>query len=398
MGNICCRSAQNIRTIGKHNTLGISTYIRKETISETVIFRGSIPFDINGLVRIIKDKDIQCKVNIIPSATKLIEITMQLPKYDQYGKGNYVWKEKSYGDKPSYFPHLPWWSNGDNNICEWTFKDNTKENTEHKENEIVHTRYEKYRGDNRMDLSLRQSGTYNISVPDLTMIESNLNSDELYIDPHQSKPTLKLALDNISKLSKNIFSENINNNLVEYIGGFQLEKNSFVRIRQDTNDKIKLIIKSHESSDIKMCYIGDDQLFDKFTPFMDRLPFTTDGLYDEEHPIVCDKDNKSIRILNGIYYNNNRIIIGLKEPGTYTLFVPNDCDLETKLISGDIDFHYDVKRATRLHVDCTSVNKWGDNGMSNGDEQRWDYYQCGSQPDPITKLETNGHINIIGIY
>lgn len=92
---------------------------------------------------------------------------------------------------------------------------------------------------------------------------------------------------------------------------------------------------------------------------------------------------------------NNRLMVVIREPGHYHIMLPDDADAEIKAKVGNID--YISKLPTQLHIESKTVNKWGDNGSSTSEGQKWDYYWADhfSPQSTETKLIAKaGHINV----
>jgi len=88
----------------------------------------------------------------------------------------------------------------------------------------------------------------------------------------------------------------------------------------------------------------------------------------------------------------NRLSVIIGEPGYYEITIPSDADAKIKTVIGNID--YRSIAPTKLHIDATSVNHWGDNGCSEPGHESWDYFR-GDQFAPKTELKTKkGHINV----
>lgn len=97
----------------------------------------------------------------------------------------------------------------------------------------------------------------------------------------------------------------------------------------------------------------------------------------------------------------NRLLIDIREPGDYTVWIPNDCDIDVRLEEGDIEYLVSRDRvATSLVFTATKINRWGESGFYNpgciGEpaKESWSYY-WGKETDPRTNLKTkkgNGKI------
>jgi hypothetical protein len=116
------------------------------------------------------------------------------------------------------------------------------------------------------------------------------------------------------------------------------------------------------------------------------VPWTDDTAKDRENYFKQARNDK----LRG----DNRLELVIREPGEYTITIPQDADIELKVTKGDIEYKEPpASTPTLLHIEGTKVNRCGDTGFPGTEIQLWDYYWGDERKDPKTNLVTkNGSV------
>jgi hypothetical protein len=356
------------------------TFERNENNNSIVVFTGTFPAGKNGFAKIWnatwRHNDI--KVTLKRSNTPNITIVAKMDV--KLAEKSCNWKKESF-----YFTHTPWWSDENYNVCSTIF--------EEKDSKIEASRLVSFRGGNRIFIELRESCEYDITIPNDCDYETNLQSTEILgelpdffsgVHFNEKKKCSKYLMERI---------ENDRKELVEFSGTYSIGENGLVRVYQKFKDKINVVIKKVKDANVTI-NATIDNVSKKYlwTGKLVELPWSTDAIAGE---IINIKSKDSTMFASQIlsFKGGNRIAITLNDIGKYVITVPFDTDFETDFESADIKIEPFV-HPTSLHVDCSEVSVWGDNGSSCAGRQSWDYYSFGMRSDPYTKIKTNGKVNI----
>lgn len=359
--------------------------IAKKGDITTTIITGTYPIGKNGLLQVKKamysDDDKKC--NIIfkkntDTENNNIIVACELPH--EIAEKDYNWSSSGHD-----YARLPWYSNESYNVNKTKFNKVSSQ-------KCVAQRVVQFKGGNSLSIRFDEACEYKITIPESTDIEMYSKSSEMF-EPHPEffgssymnsrKLTTKYSRKCIDDEKREIFS-----------GTYPLSEKSFVRLFQQTNEKINVEIKRCKEKDVIIIAKNKSKEINKESKTtdtfrFDQLPWQTTALVEKEKEYMSKNTTEGEQFL--MFKGGNRMDITIIEEGSYEIIVPYDSDIKTHLGSCDVEIK-SIQYATYLHVDCLDVNICGDSGFSSHKEESWTYYSFGSSSDPLTHITTKGKV------
>lgn len=156
----------------------------------------------------------------------------------------------------------------------------------------------------------------------------------------------------------------------------------------DRHKERTVLVKAVIDKALISCEKYDVDTYCKDGEYKIETPWGDDSTKDMDH----FREAERYDIIRG---NGSRLGICIDTQGEYSITVPFDADIEVDLAWGDVEYAC-TEYPTKLFVEASKVNRWGDSGKYTSKKQSWQYYEFyRSDVDPITKLVTKKGVGFV---